>query len=115
MQRIKSIYKLLSNYSKEEIDNAIAKLNEEDKHIIYLRYGSDLNNPNPSNWNSKYNIRFYSCIVKKIEKIIIKTRNGESIDNKKTIYELLTDYTKEEIDTLVKVLKQSEDIFKIVL
>ncbi len=38
-----NLFELLSDYSKEDIINAVNKLSEEDKTLIYSRYGTNLN------------------------------------------------------------------------
>ena len=44
-RELQTIYKYFKDYSKEQINEMLEKLTEEEKALITLRYGSDLNNP----------------------------------------------------------------------
>ncbi len=105
---IQTIYELLSDYTKEEIDSAIEKLNPEEKRLLYLRYGSDLSNPDSSNWDKKYNGKFYLSLINKMKNIMNKIRNGNSSNSEKTIYERLSNFTKDEIDEVINLLTYEE-------
>ena len=80
-KKLITIYEKLKKYSKEEIDNEIAKLSVEEKKIFYLRNGEDLNHPNPSpEFNSEMQGRYY-IIVNKIERHLIR-KNSIQTANK---------------------------------
>ncbi len=112
MKKVKTIYELLNSYTKEEIDDAIKMLNEFDRNLIYLRYGEYLENPNPSNWDKKYNNRFYICVITKIKNIINSKRKGWCVvsGGKRvvTLYEKFRDYKESEIDYVISLLDPKE-------
>ena len=111
MKNAKTIYELIGG---EEwlIDEAITYLNDFDKSLINLRYGSDLHNPDTSNWDKKYNGRFYSTLIPKIKKNMMAILEGRKFSKGRvisTIYELLSPYSKGEVD---KVLSELDDSSK---
>lgn len=65
-----TIYEYFSDYTKDEIDAAIEKLSKEDKGLITLRYGNDLNNPVFSKLTKKDRNRFYSSLIPKIKRLL---------------------------------------------
>ncbi len=69
-RKVQPIFLLLKDYSEEEIYNAINSLGEEDKIVIRLKYGNDLNNPVTSPlWNKKLNNKFL-MVLRTIKQII---------------------------------------------
>ena len=80
--KVLTIYQILKDYSKEEVDEVLNGLNEQDKYLLYLRYGSNLNNPDISNWDSKYNYSFYKILIPKIKYRLRRNRikNNEVIE-----------------------------------
>ncbi len=113
-RRIRTIYEILNDYSEEEINDVIKNLNEKDKNLLYLRYGSDLHNPNLSNWNQKYSGRFYKKLLPKLKKKLENKKEGKLLINGRiqrhihTIYEILKDYSEEEIDDVIKNLNEED-------
>lgn len=63
----KTIYKYLE-YSKEEVDKVIEELTDEEKKLISLRYGGDLDNPVRSKLDRKQTNRFYGCLIPKMKR-----------------------------------------------
>lgn len=77
-KKIKTIYELLIGYSKEEINEEIAKLPDSQKEIIRIRYGDDLNNPvTERNLTKKELTTLYSAIIPKIRIKLAKKKSGE--------------------------------------
>lgn len=73
MKKIKTIYEYFSEYTKEDIDAVLAMLTEEEKKLITLRYGDDLENPQTSEyWTIADSKRFYGTLIDKIKKILAK-------------------------------------------
>ena len=70
-----TIYILLSDYSKEEIDKALATLSKEEQKLVKLRYGSDLTNPEESKLNEEEYVEFYKEIIPKLKTIMKDFRN----------------------------------------
>lgn len=68
---VKSIYDLLEDYTKEEINQVLSHLAEEDKYLLTLRYGKDLENPTQSpEWNIEHSSKFYNGLLSKIKKLL---------------------------------------------
>ena len=103
MERLQTIYELLIEYRKEEIDYVIQMLTYEEKKIIKLRYGLDLNNPDGSNWKREYNCKFYRSILSKLR------NNLEILTKDKTIYDRFIEYPKEEVNQALKFLTIKEN------
>lgn len=70
-----TIYILLSDYSKEEINKALATLSKEEQKLVKLRYGSDLTNPEESKLNEEEYVEFYKEIIPKLKTIMKDFRN----------------------------------------
>ena len=105
--RIKTIYELLSNYTKEDIDRAIAELPKEDLIILYKRYGNNLENPIKTSLNKEESYKFYHGTLIKL-KTLLKKKDGVTAKRNLTIYELLRDYSKEKIDNIITKLNKDE-------
>lgn len=59
----KTIYEMIPNYSKEEIDAEISKLKGNNKKIFYLRNGDNLEWPTPSpKFNNDMKKRYYGIV-----------------------------------------------------
>lgn len=115
-KKTKTIYELVGKkYKKDDIDKIIAELPEEQKKIIELKYGSDLENPNQEKAITKQEIStLYRVIIPKIRTRV--DQNKTNIDKKvtinnttnrkiKTIYELVgNEYKKEDIDKIIEEL-----------
>lgn len=77
-RKIKTIYELLIGYSKEEINEEIAKLPDSQKEIIRIRYGDDLDNPvSKRNLTKKELTTLYSAIIPKIRIKLSKMKSNE--------------------------------------
>ena len=65
---VKSIYEYFSTYTKEQIDSVLEDLTDEEKRLITLRYGEDLENPISSEMNAKETNAFYYTLFRKMKK-----------------------------------------------
>ena len=65
---VKSIYEYFSSYTKEQINSVLEDLTDEEKRLITLRYGNDLENPVPSKMTSKEENTFYYTLFRKMKK-----------------------------------------------
>lgn len=81
--KLPTIYKLLGNYTREEIDEMIEELSDEDKELLRLRYGDDLDNPvSTIGYDDKH--RYYNYLVPKMRKLLAKMiRSGSTLRRKK--------------------------------
>lgn len=108
LYRKKTIYELLGDYTKEQVNELIRKLPDRDKRLINLMYGDDLDNPiSTIGYKDKHD--FYSYLIPKMRKLLQGKGNINS-DAKKlsTIYELLSNYTREEIDEVIEELSDKD-------
>ncbi len=72
---IQTIYEYLK-YPKEQVDLMLTKLTDEEKNLLTIRYGSDLDNPLPTKLTQKQKNDFYGHLVPKMRKILeSQTRN----------------------------------------
>lgn len=79
MRGIQSIYQYLNDYTKEEIDEMLTKLTEEEKALITLRYGEDLKDPICGTLNKEQRRLFYNRLVPKMRKILSGLSNEQKI------------------------------------
>ena len=101
-RRLKPIYEYFSDFSKEEIDNMLSQLNENEKELVRMRYGDDLEHPvtDPS-WTRENSYIFYRSLVPKMKRLLKNTTKPIYKNRKlKTIYELFSDFSKDEIDNM---------------
>lgn len=81
-RKLQSIYQVFNEYSREQIDEMLSRLTEDEKLLIMERYGSDLDNPIVSeNWNEKKRNKFYGVLYPKMRKIL------ENLDKKEIVKE----------------------------
>ena len=106
-----SIFKLLKGYDRRLVWEVINELNEEDRILLYLRCGRNLDNPHPSPfWNKntayKFNTRLMPMIKRKLdEKIWLR-------DNKLEVEELspMEKYRREKINEIHNLLMSMDMI-----
>lgn len=72
IKKVKSIYELLSEYSKQEIDSVILELSKEEQDLLHLRYGSDLYNPIVNYHLLQVQLYRINNIVSKIKRLVKK-------------------------------------------
>jgi len=84
-RKIQTIYQYFKDYTKEQVDEMLEKLTEEDKEMIRLRYGEDLNNPIFGKLSRKENNKFYAYLVPKMKKLLINPNEEIKSVKRKTI------------------------------
>lgn len=126
-KKLKGLKEIFLDFPFEYVIKEIDKLNEVERKLIRLRFGTDIDNPETSEeWyiNSKENYnQLYRVLIPKLKrrldkyKFISNIDDKKEIDNKstkkekksnKTIYELLSDYKKEWIDLEINNLSEEE-------
>lgn len=112
-KKLQTIYKYLSDYSKEDIDSVIDSLNDDEKELIKLRYGEDLENPVTSEkWNTQFNNSFYGSLIPKIKRRLRKlnevSHRIKRVNKLKTIYQIFDNYSKEQIDLVISRLNEED-------
>lgn len=116
-KKIKSIYECFSDFSKQMVDEEIAKLSDEEHEILIKRYGEDLSTPEQGRTLTKEESDiFYKRIYAKIRRHLLdkKIKKNDNCQNRKvkTIYELVgSEYKKEDIDEAISKLPFSQKSF----
>lgn len=77
MVKLKSIYELLSDYTKEQVDEMLSRLGDEDMKLIRLRYGDDLEKPVSSKMSKEQNNKFYGSLLPRMKTILRKIINEQ--------------------------------------
>ncbi|MDD6878691.1 MAG: sigma-70 family RNA polymerase sigma factor, partial [bacterium] len=67
MAKLQTIYEYFSSYTKEQVDAMLEKLTEEERMLITLRYGEDLNNPTPIKLSKEQTNKFYGVLIPKMK------------------------------------------------
>ena len=106
MKKLQSIYEYFKDYTREQIDEMLSKLSEEDKNLITLRYGENLDNPVSGELTKQQYNRFYVTLVPKMKKLLSnptkKNRKGRT--PKKDVIKEQQQSKKEEL------LKEKEQV-----
>lgn len=77
MRKLKTIYEYFKDYKREQIEEMLGKLTEEEKKIITLRYGEDLDNPIQSKLSKEESYEFYGILVPKMKRLLLNLNNGQ--------------------------------------
>lgn len=67
-KKIQSIYEYFYEYTKEQIDEVINSLTEQERLLVYKRYGKDLSNPIKTKLTKEENDKFYGSVIPKIKR-----------------------------------------------
>lgn len=67
---IKTIYQMLGDFSKEEVDAAILRLSDEDQELIKLRYGDDLENPVSVPLSERNRSKYYGIVIPRMKRLL---------------------------------------------
>lgn len=71
MKKVLTIYEILKEFTRKQIDEMIKeKLTDEERELIKIRYGEDLNNPTPGTLSSKQKNYFYNTLIPRMRKIL---------------------------------------------
>ena len=107
MPRLKSIYEYFDGFTREEIDTVISQLSDKDKALLIKRYGEDLENPVKTDITQKEKNKFYSGLMPKIERVLIKNRNAKvettTVENKPIPVEDNPEINEEKVEPSVEV------------
>lgn len=106
---IKLIYEYFPESSHEEVDYAISLLSDDEKKVIWLRYGDDLNNPATSkDFTEEEANKLYRLIIPKIKRRLNRIKNGKELKETKTFYSFFEGYNKEEVNEVIEKLTPEE-------
>lgn len=71
-RRLKTIYEYFNKYTRDQINEMLSKLSEEEKLLILLRYGTNLDDPISSDeWDKKKSNQYYGKLVPKMKKLLV--------------------------------------------
>ena len=79
-KKLQTIYEYFGEYGykKDNVDLAISMLDEEEKELIKLRYGEDLENPQTSiEWNKDHQQKYYGALIPRIKRILTNIQIGK--------------------------------------
>lgn len=69
-RKVKTIYELFDSYSKEQVDTVLEMLSDEERELITLRYGEDLNNPITRKLSKKEHDKFYGILIQRMRRLL---------------------------------------------
>lgn len=104
-KKLQTIYDYFNQYTREQINEMLTKLTQEERELITLRYGTDLDYPKTSEkWNKENNTKFYGSLVPKMKRLL-------SNPNKKERKNIQTKpIAKKEVTPEDKITEQSSDV-----
>ena len=107
-RKIKSIYEYFNNYTKEQINEMLESLSEEEKALIELRYGKDLNNPVTGQLTEEERTKFYGNLIYKMKKLLANSYKNEivSLNEELIVDKNLDKSNSKEISVLKKKIKK---------
>ena len=76
MRKLQSIYECFKDYTKEQVNEMLLKLTEEERALIVLRYGEDLDNPVSGKLTKEQTDKFYGTLLPKMKRLL-KNPNTE--------------------------------------
>ena len=109
-KKAQSIYEYFNEYTKEQIDEAINSLTEEERLLVYKRYGNNLTNPVKTKLIKEENDKFYGSIIPKIKRKLKTMKKRQTIPLKPIVKlnDTEQEETKEEPITKEDYLKMLE-------
>lgn len=81
MKRLQSIYEYLYEYPKEQIDDVLSKLSDEEKALLVLRYGENLEMPVQTKMPPEAFTKFYSVLIPKIKRQLNNNSKKSKAEN----------------------------------
>lgn len=70
-RKLQSIYDYFEKFTKKQVDEMLAKLTDEERNLITLRYGNDLEHPTTSpEWNKEHQTKFYYGLIPKMKRLL---------------------------------------------
>ena len=69
-RELQTIYQYFGSYTKEQVDAMLEKLSEEEKALITIRYGKDLNNPVFGKLNKEQRDKFYGSLIPTMKRLL---------------------------------------------
>lgn len=70
MSNLRTIYQYFENYTRDQVDETLSKLTEEERELVTLRYGDDLDNPVSAKLTKEQTSKFYGVLIPKMKKLL---------------------------------------------
>lgn len=83
MPKLQTIYEYFKDYTREQINEMLMKLTEEERALVTTRYGEDLDNPVSTKLTKEQTNKFYGNLVPKMRKLLANP-TGERKSRHKT-------------------------------
>ena len=81
-RKLKNIYEYFNKYSKEEINEVILRLSDDEKELLYGRYGNNLEAPiKNDDFDKDKSYKFYGLLIPKMKRILANSRKKENVQN----------------------------------
>lgn len=113
--KLPSIYQLFGGYSKEQIDVMLTKLTEEERKLITLRYGDDLEKPKATKLSKEESRKYYGVLVPKMKRLLsnpdkVRKTRRENLKHEKNKIEGSNISVSEKNSTDISVEQSKRDI-----
>ena len=113
--KLPSIYQLFGGYSKEQIDVMLTKLTEEERKLITLRYGDDLEKPKATKLSKEESRKYYGVLVPKMKRLLsnpdkVRKPRRENLKHEKNKIEDSNISVSEKNSTDISVEQSKRDI-----
>ena len=107
-----TVYDRFSNYTKEEVDNAISRLSDANKKIVDLMNGCDLSNPVIcSEVTPQIRTKYSNILSKQLIKLLEDTslnQNIKKLSVHPNLYEKYKKYSEEDINKVLSFLGEDD-------
>lgn len=79
-KKLQTIYEYFNKYTRDQVDEMLSKLTEEEKILVTLRYGSDLDNPVTSKeWSKENRQQFYGSLIPKMKRLLANQNKVKAV------------------------------------
>ena len=109
MKKLQSIYKYFKDYTREQVDEMLSKLSEEDKNLITLRYGNDLDNPVSNKLTKQQSNSFYTSLVPRMKKILLNSTKKDVKEERQQQQSKMEEPLKEESQVVEEELVSKDN------
>lgn len=90
-RRLQSIYEYFKFYTREQVDEMLSKLTEEERKLVIIRYGEDLDNPVSGKLTKEQSEKFYGSLVPKMKRLLANPTGERKPRQKKEKVQLIQD------------------------
>lgn len=112
MAKLQTIYQYFGSYTKEQVDTMLKQLTEEERTLITLRYGEDLNNPTSKKLSKVETNKFYGSLIPKMKRLLAN-HNKTQKEKKKKEEKIIISKEKDQAKSIIEekeTKKEQDDI-----